>query len=225
MLEAQTRSPVDSKVDAVFTACLDDEQILEYLKGNYEVNREFNPAYTLNALGRSTRIVGRMLEEVARNAQSDQLRNSAGAGAAAWIARLGAVFWSLVQLAVPGGLGNNLFRHWVKILYAFELLLLAGSTLALSQETQQFAVTALILTAGTHLLATVLGDMMRTRHWAFRVPLFVLMLVLLGLAGIGAWTLRERIVPELNCGITKRLPWASQYDIARSCEALTTALR
>jgi hypothetical protein len=206
LLENQTRAPVDPKVDAVFTACLEDEAIYRYLKTDYEVNREFNPSRALNVMARATQIIGQMLEDVSKNATPGRL-GAAAAKPSAWIARLGSVFWAIVQVAVPGGIGNKLFRHWLKILYAFEILLLIGSTLAASAETQQFAVTALVLTAGTHLLATVLSDIMRTRHWIVRAPLFLLLIALLGLAGVGAWTLKNETVPWLRSQINSHFPW------------------
>lgn len=205
ILQSQTRKPVDSKVEAVFTACLDDEQIYHYLKTDYEVNREFNPARALDVLARSTQILGQMFEDVANSSASDRVRGAL-APPSAWMARLGSVFWGLVQVAIPGGLGNKLLHHWLKVLYAFEVLLLAGSTLALSPQTQQFAVTALLLTGGIHLLTTILGDLMRTRHWLVRVPLLLISGAILGLALLGAQTFKREVV-TWNEKLQSALPW------------------
>jgi patatin-related protein len=207
LLESQTRAPVDAKVDAVFTACLSDEEIYHYLQSDYRVSREFNPAFTLDVLGRAAKIIGNMFEDLAKSARSDRVR-AAAVKPAAWVARLGTVFWSIVQVAVPGGLGSGIFRHWLKILYAFEALLLIGSTLAVSPETQQFAVTALLLTAGVHLFATVLGDLMRARRWYLRAPVFILAAIFTILAFLGAWAVRTQIAPRVNSAIERRLPWA-----------------
>lgn len=206
ILESQTRKPVDSKVEAVFTACLDDDEIYHYLKTSYEVNREFEPARALDILSRSTQIIGQMFEDVAKSAESERVRGAL-AGPSAWIARLGSVFWGIVQVAIPGGLGNKVVRHWLKILYFLEVLLLAGSTIAISPTTQQFAVTSLLFTAGVHLLVTALGDLMRTRHWLIRMPLFIVVLGILSLALLGAWTVKTK-AGELNTAIQKILPWA-----------------
>jgi patatin-related protein len=206
ILENQTRKPVDPKVEAVFTACLEDENIYHYLRTEYEVNRDFDPARALDVLSRSTQIIGNMFEDVAKSSQSDAVRGALGKPSA-WIARLGSVFWGIVQVAIPGALGNKVYRHWLKILYALEVVLLIGSTIAISGETQQFAVTALLFTAGIHLLTTVLGDMMQTRRWLIRVPLFLVLTMVLLLAVIGAWTVKKEAA-AVSEAIQQQLPWA-----------------
>jgi patatin-related protein len=198
LLQEEIAEPVDAKVDAVFTACLNSEEILNYLKTSYEVNREFTPATTLDVAGRAAVIVGGMLEGVSKGSEK-------ASASLAWVSRIGGIFWSLVQLAVPGGLGNRVFRHWLAILYAFEFALLIGSTLAAAADTQQLAVTALLLTAGTHLFVSFLEGVMSRRNGLGRAVLVGIAIIMLALMGIGVWTVKRRLMPELRTTINAYL--------------------
>jgi hypothetical protein len=92
---------------------------------------------------------------------------------------------------------------------------------AISATTQQFAVTALLFTGGVHLLVTVLGDLMRTRHWLIRAPLFIVVAGILSLALLGAWTVKTKAV-ELSDVIQSYLPWVEARESDASTSSGTT---
>src|SRR5207245_2265399 len=83
---------------------------------------------------------------------------------AAWIARVGQIFWALVEVAVPRSFPNLFFRHLLKLVYFLEALLIAGSTLLVAPDVQKFALTAFGLTAAIHLAVVILSDLLQSRH-------------------------------------------------------------
>jgi patatin-related protein len=203
LVERQTGRQVDAKMSAVLAATLDDEELYRHLQSRYEVRRELDATQVLPLLARALQIVGKMLTNVVENAESAQVR-SAGSRPALWLGRLGAVLWGVVQLAVPGGLGNPIWRHWRTLLYAFELLLLAGSTIAVSPTTQHLAVTALIVTAGAHVVITMLRDFFLRKHRVARILALLMAVLLVGLAAIGAWAVKTELAPRARAALRQR---------------------
>jgi hypothetical protein len=134
---------------------------------------------------------------VADSTKNSRIPESAKKGSA-WIARLGSIFWGFVQVAVPGGLGWRLFHNWLKILYAFEALLLIGSTIAVADATQKFAIMALVVTVTTHLLVMSLSDLMKGRKFFLRLPVLIVAAVMIGLMGVGAWWTSQQLDPFLK---------------------------
>jgi hypothetical protein len=181
MLEDAYGSSLNTKMQAVLRHLLSQEQLLEYFRTGYSVRREPNPQAMLKILARSTRIVGKMLEGVAE-------RRSMNKSSVAWIARLGQAFWALVIVAVPDSLLNLIFRHWLKVLYTFELLLLVFATVLTISPMQQLALTMLGITLGVHLLVRLLADYMRGRNTMLRVLFVLAGGVLLALAALGVDT-------------------------------------
>jgi patatin-related protein len=117
------------------------------------------PEETLRSAARATTVVGLMLAAVSAD-------NEAASKYVAWIARLGQIFWSLVEVAVPRSIPNLVFHHWIKLLYLFEVLLIVGTTLLGEEKTQLFALTAFGISVAVHCAVAILGDLMkRKNHW------------------------------------------------------------
>lgn len=187
--EMKDASPVQKQLESVMRNSLQDEALLSFMKEGYEVNRKLDPQGMLKAMSRSTQVIGHIFEHIAE--QNGQDRKSV-----AWIARLGQVFWGLVQVAVPGSLLNLFFIHWLKVLYVFEVVLFIGAWILSTPETEKFALTALFVTAGINLLVFVLHDMMRMKKgWRFTIlTVFVILVVVL--AAIGGLDVYEKILAK-----------------------------
>jgi Protein of unknown function (DUF3376) len=183
-------SPIDSALGPALRSLLTEERLREFFRDSYEVNREMDPKMAVRGLSRSTRVVGEMLEDISNQYQVD-------GKSAAWLTRLGRVFWGLVEVAVPRSLPNLLFRHWVKLLYLFEFLLIAGGWLFVAPQAQRFGFIALGITLAAHGGVLALGDWMRhkSRRWKrasqvlLTVALTALIVAVLLLALVGADTL------------------------------------
>src|SRR5206468_11777493 len=111
-----------TRLTTVMRAGLENETLLDFIRSNYEVNRELDPKVMLRSISRSTQVIGKMFEDMANQHNLEGKR-------LAWIARLGQLFWGLVEVAVPGSILHLFFFHWLKILYAFEVFLIVGAIL------------------------------------------------------------------------------------------------
>jgi patatin-related protein len=157
LTRTQTRNP---KLQRLLATFLNKDDLLDYVRGEYEVDLRPDPQTMVNLLARSTKVFGKMLETLAEKHRVESKRM-------AWVTRLGRVFWGLVEVAVPGSFFHLLFRHWVKLLYAFEFFLIIGGILLLDRDAQRFGFVALAITGATHLIVAWLGDYMRGAHYKF----------------------------------------------------------
>ncbi len=156
----------------VLDSCLNEEELLDYLTTEYEVSRYPDPEVMVELLARSTRIIGKMLEGVAEKHHINSKR-------VAWVTRLGQLFWGLVEVAVPGSFWNLFFRHWIKLLYAFEAFLIVGGVLLPDSGMESFGLVALAVTGTTQAFVKLLGDYMRTGRFKLLRSVSGLLLILL----------------------------------------------
>ncbi len=166
------------RLTSVIRAGLDNEQLLAFIKSSYEVNRDLDAKLTLRSIARSTQVIGKMFEDIANQHQLEGKR-------LAWIARLGQFFWGLVEVAVPGSLLNRFFFHWLKLLYAFEILLIIGSILFGDKEISSFGWKALGVTLAVNVIVLLLGDHIRRRGRWLRGLVLILGLAIAFLAMLG----------------------------------------
>jgi hypothetical protein len=171
-------SPVQTRLQKVMLNSLENKELLEFIRSGYEVNRQLDPKPMLRALSRSTQIIGKVFEDIANN-------NNLDGKSLSWIARLGQVFWGLVEVAVPNSILNLLLLHWLKVLYVFEFLIIIGGVLLARPEAQQFGWTALGITASVNVITLILRDLMRGKHAVLRVTVFLIFLIFLVLAALG----------------------------------------
>lgn len=174
-----------SRIGQALRAVLEDEGLREWARHHYEVKRELPPQQLAEVAGRAMNIAGEVLKGIEGQHQ----------GGALWLTRAGRLLQGLVTLATPGSFGELLGRHWLKLLYFSELLILAASWLlgdAKSAEPiRNAALTLLGFTAGAHGLLLLTGDLLRRRRGWLRALAFGLMLTVIGLAGVGVLSLRH----------------------------------
>jgi patatin-related protein len=169
------------QLENLFLACLEKDRLPAFFVESSQRNREFPPEATLRTAARATEVVGRMLQDLAE-------KRPELAPAKRWLALvawLGRVFWGFVEVAVPRSFGNLLARHWLWLLYAFELLAIGGGLLLGREEIATFGWTAFGITFAVHLLVYLLGGYMGGRSVWMRVAKGTLVGLLLALAGLG----------------------------------------
>ena len=177
LVQADAGARINPKLEAILRACLNEKQLLDFFKTKYQVNRTPNPNELLQSLSRATRVTGKIIEEIAdRYGQKSSV---------SWAARLGQVFWGLVTVAVPGSMMNLLFRHWLKVLYTFEVILIGASLIFGNQSMKYFGLGVLGFTVAMHVLIEVLEDFMRGRKKFLYGIVFFIVLVLIIFALIG----------------------------------------
>jgi hypothetical protein len=143
---------------------------LKAFQNSYSFEHVPSSEILVHIAGRASRVIGKMLDDIADH--HPLLKSRIG-----WLTRLLTVFWALVEVAVPGSVGNLVIRHAWKLLYFFEGLMILGGTLLINPSVQQFGFVALALTLGLHAVVLLLNEFMRGRAWwrrAFTVTLITL---------------------------------------------------
>jgi patatin-related protein len=162
------------------------------------------PKVTVNLLTRSTHVVGRMLEKISWNRDIKQF----------WVtipARIGAIVCGMANVATPNSLWNILVKHWFKLLYLFETLLIVGGTIIGGQSgisARTFGLEMLGLTLGFHIGVFFLERYMQGRGgfraWKHWLAVFLFLLALLvfvsGLLHVGQdlWNWGNGIVKSVR---------------------------
>ncbi|MEJ2502904.1 MAG: patatin-like protein, partial [Gemmatimonadota bacterium] len=145
-----------SAIDDILRTYVGPDNMREFFVHGCDVDRRFPPEPTVTALARGTRVMGRILDRLAT-------RYEIQGRPVAWITRATEGFWRLVQVAVPDSLTNKIARHFLGMLYAFELFLIVVGTV-LSSDMARFGTIALALTAAAHLAMVLLGRFLRRRR-------------------------------------------------------------
>ena len=168
-----------NRLSAVLRSGLQDQKLLEFMKQSYEVNRNLETKMMLRAMSRSTQVIGKMFEDIADRNQMEGKR-------LAWIARLGQIFWGVIEVAVPGSMMNLFFFHWLKIVYAFEaFLILASILINANPDVTKFGWILLALTLVLNVVVLLLGDYIRGKNVLLKISTVLLVVALLFLATIG----------------------------------------
>ncbi len=171
---------------------IDDRALRQYYLDTYNNRRQPDPQLTLSAAARATTVIGKILSTLSEERNIDTRYVS-------WIARIGQIFWSLVEVAVPRSIPNLMFRHWLKLVYLFEVVLIIASTLLVSPTIQRFGILTFAITVAIHFVVWVLGDIIKVnRRWTQ-------VLKYLGLFGVAGFVVLGIIFLAALLGIDP--PW------------------
>ena len=206
-LEANSSS--DPVLNQKVRDLINPNELRQFYEDNFRLRSKLEPESTLRSVARATTVVGKIL---------DSLSQSRGVSSkyTLWIVRLGRIFWALVEVAVPRSFPDLLFRHWLKLIYFLEVILIAGSTLLISTQVQRFALTAFGITAAVHLAVVLLRDLIESKNRLINLAksigtvLLVTLIIIGGLsvsAVLGAdfawdllWSVRTFVLSEADIG-------------------------
>jgi patatin-related protein len=175
-------SPVRTRLEAIIRGSLENQELLDFIKTGYEVNRKLDPKSLLTSISRSTQIIGKVFESIADGNQLD-------GSSLKWIARLGQLFWGFVEVAVPNSIRNLLWNRWLAVVYTFEVFTIFGGILLTSQGAEQFGWIALGITVVLNVIVLILKDVMRGRRAVFRATALIVCVLILLLATLGVFEL------------------------------------
>lgn len=185
---AVTAPGQETRLRRAVESFLEPDRLAESFIESTQANRSLPPEPALRSAARATEVVGLILKDLA-----DTYNTSGGVkrwiGMVAWLGRL---FWGLVEISVPRSAWNLLFRHWLSLLVAFELFLIAGGLILGREGVAELGWTALGITVGLYLLQYVLGSIMTGRHRSRRWLRTAGVLLVGGLAVYGGWELWNR---------------------------------
>ena len=172
-----------SQVEHVLTMLFEGDGLLRYVSETRDVDRRLDPKRALGHAARAATVAGRVLEGVSEGKDVQSVPR--------WLTRAGLVAQGLVAVSLPGSLLTLLWRHWLTLAYLLELVMFVLGVLFSSPEMRSVGLTAFALTALAHVSTVALRDVMRERRpWKSRALWVVLMLAIV-LAAIGAWTLNQ----------------------------------
>jgi patatin-related protein len=158
---------------------IDNKALRQHYIDTFPMRSQLDPESTVRTAARATTVIGRML-----SALSD--KHNVNSKSVAWIARLGVLFSSLVEVSVPRSIPNLLFRHWLKLLYLFEVMLIIAATLLSRPGGVQLGWTLLGITVSVNVIAWLLNDFMQRRRTVFRFVIILLSAMVALFAVVGA---------------------------------------
>jgi len=166
------------QIDGKVNNLIDNNAFRQHYVDTFPVRSKLDAESAVKTAARATTVIGKMLEGLSSS-------RNVSTKPSLWIARLGRIFWALVEVAVPRSFPELLFRHLLKLIYFLEALMIVGSTLLLASDAQRFAITAFGITAATHLAVVILSDLIQSRNrWAtLAKTIGIVILVILIAAG------------------------------------------
>ena len=157
---------------------IDGNAFRQHYVDTFPARSKLAPESTVKIAARATTVIGKLLEG---------LSSSRGASSrpGLWIARLGRIFWALVEVAVPRSFAQLFFYHWLKLIYFLEALMILGSTLLVAPDAQKFAITAFGITAAVHLAVVILSDLIQSRNRWVTLAKVIGIVILVTLLALG----------------------------------------
>lgn len=143
-----------AKMEPALRCCVEKpDDLLQYYRDKYEVDRRLDPENSLRLISRATTITGKMFQELARQQEANKAQR-----ATAWITRAGATFWNVIGVAVPRSLGSLFLHYWLGLAYLFAFAtLLVGVFLNERLKIAGWEMLGVVI--ATQLLIAALGDL------------------------------------------------------------------
>ena len=181
-----------ASMGTVLASLLSEPKLMEFVRNTRKTDPQPDPELTLRSAARAVTITGRVLQAISK-------QHNAGEMPSRWIARLGLALQGVVAVSLPGTLNQRWWTHGMKVLYAFEVVLVALAFLFGSPDLRTLAITALASTFGVHLLTLIAGDMTRGRHRVLHVAMMVFLAIVVALAVLGGLVLFHQGVQQAMC--------------------------
>jgi hypothetical protein len=153
-------------VKQILAASLQDKNPLEVFRRNYKSLHAGNPRKLLEVAGRASRILGFMLDDIAERHRIENASIS-------WITRTMRFFWGFVEISLPDTISNQITHHYLKLIYLFEVLMIAGGLLFSTPAVQHMGVLALGATVAVNAVVLILQDLSKGKNRAVKVAGFV----------------------------------------------------
>jgi hypothetical protein len=153
-------------VKQILAESLRDKNPLEVFKRNYKTLHDKNPRKLLEISGRASRILGFMLDDIAERHRIENASIS-------WITRAMRFFWGFVEISMPDTVANQITHHYLKLIYLFEVLMIAGGLLFSTPAVQHMGVLALGATLAINAVVLILQDLSKGKNRAVKLAGFV----------------------------------------------------
>lgn len=166
---------------------IDERELRDHYLRVFRSNHVPEPEAALKNAARAATVTGKILSGIA-----DEY-GIAGKSYLAVLTRAGTFFLWLVEAAVPRSMSSLVFKHWLKLLYLFEVLLLVAGFLFLNEHVQRLGLTIAGVTAALHIAFLWIRDIVLSRQRVSMVlrsiaVTLVFVMVVSGLAALLAVT-------------------------------------
>jgi patatin-related protein len=192
-----------AKMAGVLDSFLAAPELMAFVRQSRRNDPDPDPTTTMQSATRAVTVTGRVLEGITH-------KRTGTIKTGRWLARFGLVAQGIVAVSIPGTLTTQVWRHAMKLLYAFEVVLLGLALLFGSTDLRTLAVSALATTVALHLLTLIVGDVLRgtRRRWLYASGIAVFA-ALLFFAAIG-------LLMVLHQGAEQAMCWSRAPDVAES---------
>jgi hypothetical protein len=177
--------------------------MLEYVRRYYEVNRKLDTEASMKTGARALTITGRILEGSEKRFRAQESRM-------VWVTRGGRALQVLLAISTPGGLSQAMLRHWLGLLYLFEILIVAGAILFSASAARTFGLTCFGLTLALHVASLITGDLMHRKWGWLKLALGLLAAGVLVLALLGALAWSNGSLTSIMCAGGQDHAWLLQ---------------
>jgi hypothetical protein len=157
----------------------------------YRRLRELDRTKQLRLIARATTTFGKMLDGL-----SDRYAVLKDKRPVWWILTVGRMLWGMIEISAPRSLLELVARYWMNVLFALELLMLAGGILFHSAPVRDVALALLVVTAALDLCRRLLGAYLH--YGGVRKFVAVMVALVLGLAIYGGKTLWPSVQEAVN---------------------------
>jgi hypothetical protein len=165
---------VNNHNNAPRTLAIDTTQIIAAVVDR--AAKQPDPAVAARTTARSARIIGRMLEDMSERLPLLEQPS-------AWATRVAGFMWGVVEVAVPGSLGQILFHHWTKLAAALAVAMIAIGFIPGAGDVQRAGIVILAITAAVNIIVLALNRLLSARPW---IHTFLWMPLILG-AAVAVW--------------------------------------
>lgn len=159
---------------------LDERELRDHYLRIFSANNGLEPERALKNAARATTVTGKILSGIA-----DQY-GIADKKYLSVITRAGTFLLWLVEAAVPRSMTSLVFKHWLKLLYLFEVLLLAAGFFFLNEHVQRLGLTIAGVTAALHIAFLWVRDIVLSRKRVSMAlgSIFVVLVLVLFVSGL-----------------------------------------
>jgi len=181
------------RLRTVLMSLLTEDRLLGYVRDCYVTDRAYEPNAAIENAARAMTITGRVLDGIAK-------KQGVKTSLPRWLARFGLMAQGLIAVSFPGTFKQRWWSHGIKVLYAFEIVMVLSALALGGPEARSFTLAVLGVTVAVHLLSLVLGDAMLSKtSWLQRIA-GATTLALLGLAFSGGWAIYNGGFKAVFCG-------------------------
>lgn len=161
---------------------LDVHAIRDHYLKKFPINKGLEPENALKNAARATTITSKLLSDIADQYQF------AGKKYLSMVTKAGQIMLWLVEASMPHNMKSYITKHWLKLLYLFEVILIGSSILFTNPPVRNFAFIAIGVTLALHMIfiwirgiiLRLRGTGMLFRAMTIMLPFLFLLLLVVG---------------------------------------------